>query len=124
MGLLWCCTPKLLTSFSNLQTILNRIIAVNHSKTYQSQSYYSRPVSQTSSPVHHPSRLTLILYSLRSPSPLNTLNQIIGVLHPKPPHQSQWDYWGAAPQTSSPVSMGLLWCYTPRLLTSFSNLLT
>src|SRR5437870_9776775 len=71
---------------------------------------------------------------------LTSLNEIIGVLHPKPPHQSQSDYWGAAPQTSSPVSirllgyctpnlltslpMGLLACCTPKLLTSFSNLLT
>src|SRR5437870_3400447 len=45
---------------------------------------------------------------------------MIGVLHPKPPHQSQWDYWRAAPQTSSPVSMGLLGCCTPNLLTSLN----
>src|SRR5437870_13605964 len=33
---------------------------------------------------------------------------MISVLHHNPPHQSQWEYWGAAPQTSSPASMGLL----------------
>src|SRR5437870_3342052 len=49
---------------------------------------------------------------------LSSIYVIIGVLHPKPPHQSQWDYWGAAPQSSSPVSMGLLGCCTPNLLTS------
>src|SRR3989442_14809492 len=49
---------------------------------------------------------------------LTSLNGIIGVLHPKSPHQSQWDYWRAPPQTSSPVSMGLLGYCTPNLLTS------
>src|SRR5437870_5764473 len=53
-----------------------------------------------------------------TPKLLTSLNGIIGVLHPKPPHQSKWDYWGAAPQTSSPVSMGLLGCCTPNLLNS------
>src|SRR5437773_1783866 len=48
---------------------------------------------------------------------------MIGVLHPKPPHQSQWDYWGAAPQTSSPVSMGILGCCTPNLLTSLNGII-
>src|SRR5207253_1337060 len=85
MGLLAYCTPNLLTSFSNLQTSLNRIIAVIHSKTYQSQSDYWGTAPQTSSLVY------------------------------------QWDDWGAAPQTSSPVSMGILGCCTPKLLTSFSN---
>src|SRR2546425_8583453 len=74
-----------------------------------------------------------------TPNLLSSLNQIIGVLHPKPPHQSQWDYWcaapqtsslvyqwddwGAAPQTSSPVSMGLLACCTPNLLTSLNGII-
>src|SRR5437870_1923186 len=48
---------------------------------------------------------------------------MIGVLHPKPPHQSQWEYWGAAPQTSSPVSMALLACCTPNLLTSLNGII-
>src|SRR3989442_525142 len=54
---------------------------------------------------------------------LTRLNGIIGVLHPKSPHQSQWDYWGAAPQNSSPVSMGLLGCCTPNLLTSLNGII-
>src|SRR5207244_11862321 len=58
-----------------------------------------------------------------TPTLLTSLNQIIGVLNPKTPHQSQSDYWGTAPQTSSPVSMGLLWCCTPKLITSLSNLI-
>src|SRR2546425_12620437 len=57
------------------------------------------------------------------PTLLTSLNGIIGVLHPKPSHQSQWDYWGAAPQTSSPVSMGLLGCCTPKLLTSLNQII-
>src|SRR2546430_3567250 len=57
------------------------------------------------------------------PNLLTSLNGIIGVLHPKPPHQSQWEYWGAAPQTSSPVSMGLLACSTPNLLTSLNGII-
>src|SRR5213592_2743312 len=67
-----------------------------------------------------------------TPNLLTSLNGIIGVLYPKTPHQSKWDYWGAVPQTSSlvyqwdywgavpqnssPVSMGLLGCCTPNLL--------
>src|SRR5207253_3760598 len=47
-----------------------------------------------------------------------SVDQIIGVLHHKTPHQCQSDYWGTAPQTSSPVSMGLLVCCTPNLITS------
>src|SRR5207247_7928658 len=58
-----------------------------------------------------------------TPKLLTSLNGIIGVLYPKPPHQSQWDYWGAAPQTSSPVSMGLLGCCTPNLLTSLNGII-
>src|SRR5205809_922419 len=141
MGLLWCCTPKLLTSFSNLQTSLNRIIAVIHSKTYQSQSDYWGTAPQTSSLVYQwdywgavpqnssPVSIRLLGYctpNLLTSLPmgllvfctqnlLTSLNQIIGVLHPKPPHQSQWDYYGAVPQNSSqvsqtsrPVSIGLL----------------
>src|SRR5438128_9201367 len=54
---------------------------------------------------------------------LTSLNGIIGVLHPKPPHQSQSNYWGTAPQTSSPVSMGLLGCCTPKLLTSLNGII-
>src|SRR5437870_13048930 len=67
------------------------------------------------------------LFVCCTPQLLTSLNQIIGVLHPKPPHQSQWDYYGAVPQnssqvsqTSSPVSMGLLVCCTPNLLTSLN----
>src|SRR5437870_1477351 len=58
-----------------------------------------------------------------TPNLLTSLNGIIGVLHPKPPHQSQWDYWGTAPQTSSPDSMGLLGCCTPKLLTSLNRII-
>src|SRR2546425_7491772 len=73
------------------------------------------------------------------PTLLTSLNGILGVLHPKPPHQSQWDYWGAAHQTSSPVyqwdywgaahqtsspvSMGILGCCTPKLLTSLNQII-
>src|SRR5437870_3717060 len=54
---------------------------------------------------------------------LTSLNEIIGVLHPKTPHQSEWDYWGVVPQISSPVSMGLLGCCTPKLLTSLNGII-
>src|SRR5438093_7131736 len=63
------------------------------------------------------------LLGYSTPKLLTSLNGIIGVLHPKPTHQSEWDYWGAAPQTSSPVSMGLLGCCTPNLLTSLPRVL-
>src|SRR5438093_13746757 len=53
-----------------------------------------------------------------TPTLLTIPNPIICVLHPKPPHQSQSDYWGAAPQISSPVSIRLLGYCTPNLLTS------
>src|SRR5437870_4247949 len=114
MGLLGCCTPKLLTSFSNLQTSLNRIIAVIHSKTYQSQSDYWGTAPQTSSPVSMgllgyctPNLLTSLPMGLLKCCTLNlltSLNGIIGVLHPKTPHQSKWDYWGTSPQTSTLLS--------------------
>src|SRR5437870_2305546 len=74
-----------------------------------------------------------------TPNLLTTLNGIIGLLHPKTPHQSKWDYWGAVPQTSSlvyqwdywgtvpqnssPVSMGLLGYCTPNLLTSLNGII-
>src|SRR5437870_11250127 len=128
MGLLGDCTPKLLTS-------LNGIIGVLHPKPpHQSQSNYWGTAPQTSSPVSMgllgcctpnllnslpmgllgcctPNLLTSLpmgLLGYCTPKLLTSLNGIIGVLHPTPPHHSKWDYWGAAPQTSSPVSMGLL----------------
>src|SRR5437870_13676730 len=63
------------------------------------------------------------LFGCCTPNLLTSLNEIIGVLHTKPPHQSQWEFWGAAPQTSSPVSMGLLVCCTPNLLTSLNGII-
>src|SRR5207244_6296847 len=47
----------------------------------------------------------------------------ICVLHPNSSHLSQWEYWGAAPQTFSTVSMGLLGCCTPNLLTSLNGII-
>src|SRR5437773_452853 len=64
-----------------------------------------------------------IIVVLYPKPPHKSTNEIIEVLHPKPPHQSQWDYWGAAPQISSPVSMGLLGCCTPNLLTSLNGII-
>src|SRR5437867_2487661 len=107
MGLLGCCIPNLLTS-------LNGIIGVLHPKPpHQSQWDYWGAAPQTSSPVSMgllgcctPNILTslqMVLWGCYTINLLTTLNGIIGVLHPKPPHQSQWDYWGDAPQSSSPV---------------------
>src|SRR3989442_525143 len=107
MGLLGCCTPKLLTS-------LNGIIGVLHPKPpHQSQWDYWGAAPQISSPVSMgllwcctPKLLTSLpmgLLGCCTPTLLTSLNGIIGVLHPNPPHQSEWDYWGAAPQNSSPV---------------------
>src|SRR5437870_5944353 len=107
-----CCTPNLLTS-------LNGIIGVLHPKTpHQSQWDDWGTAPQTSSPVSMgllgyctPNLLTSLpmgLLGCCTPNLLTSLNGIIGVLHHKPPHQSQCEYWGDAPQTSSPVSMELL----------------
>src|SRR5436190_652900 len=121
MGLLGCCTPILLTS-------LNGIIGVLHPKPpHQSQWEYWGAAPQTSSPVsirllgycttNLLTSLPMGLLGCCTPNLLTSLNGIIGVLHPKPNHQSQSDYWGAAPQTSSPVAIRLLGCCTPNLLT-------
>src|SRR5207253_918981 len=122
MGLLGYCTPNLLTS-------LNGIIGVLHPEpSDQSQWDYWGAAPQNSSPVsiviflfftpqhlpslkcifwrlppHTSSPLSMGLLGCCTPNLLTSLNRIIGVLHPKPPHQSQWDYWGTAPQTSSLV---------------------
>src|SRR5437870_1510327 len=102
------------------------MIGVLHPKPpHQSQWDYWRAAPQTSSPVSMgllryctPNLLTSLpmgLLGCCTPNLLTSLNENIGVLHPKPPHQSQWDYWRAPPQTSSPVSMRLLGCCTPNL---------
>src|SRR5438128_5657535 len=122
MGLLGCCTPNLLTS-------LNGIIGVLYPKTpHQSQSDYWGTTPQTSALVYQwdywgaapqtSSPVSMGLLGCCTPNLLTSLNQIIGVLHPKPPHQSQLNYWDAAPQISSPVSIRLLGYCTPNLLTS------
>src|SRR5207244_1600647 len=66
------------------------------------------------SPPHLLTRLSMsfvVLYTTQLPS---SLNGIIGVLYPKPPHQSQWDYWGAVPQTSSLVYQWDYWGAVPQ----------
>src|SRR5437870_8041752 len=91
MGLLGCCTPKLLTS-------LNGIIGVLYPKTpHQSKWDYWGAVPQTSSLVYQ---------------------WDYWVLYPQTSHQVQWDYWGTVPQTSSPVLIGLFGCCTPNILTN------
>src|SRR5438093_4253441 len=105
MGLLVCCTPTLLT-------IPNPIICVLHPKPpHQSQWDYWGAEAQTSSPVsirllgyctiNLLTSLPMGLLGCCTPNPLTSLNRIIGVLHPKPKHKSQSDYWGPTPQTSS-----------------------
>src|SRR5437870_5191508 len=124
MGLLGCCTPILLTS-------LNGIIGVLHPKPpHQSQWDYWGAVPQTSSPVsirllwggtpNLLKRLAMGLLGCCTPNLLTSLNGIIGVLHPKPPHQSQSDYCGAAPQTYSLVYQWDYWCDAPPLLSPLS----
>src|SRR5207244_5043415 len=73
--------------------------------------------------------LNEIIGVLHPKPPHQSTNGIIGVLYPKtphkilkPPHQSQWDYC-CDPLQNLPVSIRLLGYCTPNLLTSLNQII-